>query len=192
MTMLSEQWTSGLFPNHPGVTPENCWFVSSAASQEDRSTEQDQDELRTLAEDRGGSEQLTVGALTSKSQSRRGGRHQSRKKSPTGKNRAGHRTSTYAVSPTPDVINPASDADARWTVVALLTYLFIYTPLLFHYLNTVVILSQISPDLRPATSSCRSVRGPGDILPSQAFFDEKFTKIEFNQSSQEAANLQLI
>jgi len=85
-----------------------CQFVRSAASQEDKSTEQEQDELKSTAEDRGGKDQLT-----SKSQSRRAGRQQSRKRSPTGKSRTGRRTSSHTVSPTPDVINPASDADAR-------------------------------------------------------------------------------
>lgn len=77
-------------------------FVRSAASQEDRSTELDQEEMKLAAEaERGG-----------KTQSRRG-RQQSRKKSPTGKSRISRYTSGHTVSPTPDVVNAASDADAR-------------------------------------------------------------------------------
>jgi len=72
--------------------------------------------MKTAVEDRG-----KDGLLTSKSQSKRGGRQQlkdSRKKSPTGKSRGGRHTSALTTSPMPDVITSASDAEARYETVS--------------------------------------------------------------------------
>jgi len=101
------------------------------ASQEDKSLEQDHDETKT-AEDRG--REQASSTTTSKAGSRRGGRQQlkePRKKSPSGKSRSGRHTSLQNVSPTPDVITPASDADARYSATS---HAFCYS---FAYLKSI-------------------------------------------------------